>query len=114
MFGQLRGLIQIDEVIFHALKAFKDMRNRMHKPMTEFAFDLLCQKLEKLAPGNPDEQVAILMQSIENGWTGLYALRRDSDRSRDRARRNNTLLNYAETGVSHADLKDIEMDMEEL
>lgn len=95
-----------------ALKAFKDMRNRMHKPMTEFAIDLLCQKLEKLAPGNVDEQVAILMQSIENGWPGVYELKRDSDRSR--ARRNNTLLNYAETGRSHADLNDIEMDMEEL
>ena len=92
-----------------ALKDFKDMRNRMHKPMTQLAVDLLVQKLEKLAPGDTDKQVAILMQSIENGWTGVYELKEQRAR-----KNNNTLLNYREQGVSHANLNDIEMDLEEL
>lgn len=60
-----------------ALSAFKDMRNRMHKPMTQLAVDLLVQKLEKLAPGDTDKQVAMIMQSIENGWTGVYELKQE-------------------------------------
>jgi hypothetical protein len=60
-----------------ALKDFRDMRNRMRKPMTPLAVDLLVQKLEKLAPGDEEKQVAMLMQSIENGWTGVYELKQD-------------------------------------
>lgn len=60
-----------------ALKDFKDMRNRMHKPMTQLAVDLLVQKLQKLAPGDTDKQVAMIMQSIENGWSGVYELKQE-------------------------------------
>ncbi len=38
----------------------------------------------------------------------------DQSDARRRARRNNTLLNYAEQGVSHANLNDIAMDIDEL
>ena len=67
----------IPTALEQALKDFKDMRNRMHKPMTQLAVDLLVQKLEKLAPGDTDKQVAMLMQSIENGWTGVYELKQE-------------------------------------
>ena len=101
----------IPTALEQALKDFKDMRNRMHKPMTQLAVDLLVQKLEKLAPGDTDKQVAMIMQSIENGCTGVYELKQEQ---RSRSRKNNTLLNYQEQGVSHASLSDIEMDPEEL
>lgn len=67
----------ISTALEQALKDFKDMRNRMHKPMTQLAVDLLVQKLEKLAPGDTDKQVAMLMQSIENGWSGVYELKQE-------------------------------------
>jgi len=98
----------LPQALQDALQAFKEMRNRMRKTMTPLAVDLLIQKLEKLAPGDTEKQVAILMQSIENGWTGVYELRKEKDR------RQNTLLNYQEHGVSHANLSEIEMDLEEL
>ena len=60
-----------------AVDEFKAMRSRMRKPMTELAVDLLVQKLEKLAPGDTDKQVAMLMQSIENGWPGVYELKQE-------------------------------------
>ena len=63
-----------------ALKAFKEMRVRMRKPMTQLAVDLLVQKLEKLAPGDTEKQVAMLMQSIENGWPGVYELKQEQKR----------------------------------
>lgn len=89
-----------------ALKAFKEMRIRMRKPMTDLAVDLLIQRLAKMAPGDEQKQVAMLMQSIENGWTGVYELKQDVDLSR----RNNTLLNYNEHGV----VKEIHLDPSEL
>ena len=92
-----------------ALTEFKAMRNRMRKPMTAYAVELLVQKLQKLAPDEAG-QVAILKQSIENGWTGVYPVKQETDR----ARKNNTLLNYDEKGRSHASVKEIELDLEEL
>ena len=91
-----------------ALSAFQDMRKRMRKPMTAYAVELLVQKLQKLAPDEAG-QIAILKQSIENGWTGVYPLKQT-----DRARKNNTLLNYDEKGRSHASVEEIELDLEEL
>lgn len=91
------------------LKAFRDMRNRMRKPMTAYAVELLVQKLQKLSPDEAG-QVAILKQSIENGWTGVYPVKQETARNKTR----NTMLNYQEQGVSHANLDDIELDLEEL
>lgn len=92
-----------------ALSAFQDMRKRMRKPMTAYAVELLVQKLQKLAPDEAG-QVAILKQSIENGWTGVYPVKQETDR----ARKNNTLLNYDEKGRSHASVQELELDLEEL
>jgi hypothetical protein len=42
------------------------------------------------------------------------AVRTWEQRDTDRARKNNTLLNYDEKGRSHASVKEIELDLEEL
>ena len=78
-----------------ALSAFREMRNRMRKPMTPLAVDLLIQKLEKLAPGDEAKQVAMLMQSIENGWTGVYELKQEAEKRRGRPK-SQTFFNYDE------------------
>ena len=90
-----------------ALKDFKDMRTRMRKPMTPLAVDLLIQRLAKM--GDEATQVAILHQSIENGWTGVYELKTGMT-GIDKSRRNNTLLNYKE----QARIEEIHLDPSEL
>ena len=59
-----------------ALLDFEDMRNRIRKPMTPKARQMLCASLEKLS-GDTREQIAILEQSVFKGWQGVYALKGD-------------------------------------
>ena len=56
-----------------ALAAFAEHRKKLKKPMTDYAKKLLLNKLQKLAK-TEQEQIAILNQSIENGWQGVFAL----------------------------------------
>ena len=72
-----------------ALHGFEEMRKKLRKPLTDRAKKLTLGKLEKLAPGNEEMQIAILDQSIENGWQGVYPLKtenwngkRDNDKPR--------------------------------
>ena len=57
-----------------SIKSFIDYRKSIKKPMTERAVTLLLKKLEGLS-ADPDEQVAILEQSIVNGWVGVFPLK---------------------------------------
>ena len=56
-----------------ALAAFAEHRKKLKKPMTDYAKKLLLKKLQKLAK-TEQEQIAILNQSIENGWQGVFPL----------------------------------------
>lgn len=56
-----------------ALNAFAEHRKKLKKPMTDYAKKLLLKKLQKLAK-TEQEQIAILNQSIENGWQGVFPL----------------------------------------
>lgn len=94
-----------------AVDEFKAMRSRMRKPMTELAVKLLLERLDKLAQGDEKKMVAMLMQSIENGWTGVYELKQD--RPVDRSKKRDAFMNYKEDGVSHVNLDDIALKMED-
>ncbi len=99
-----------------ALNDFRDMRNRMHKPMTPLAVELLVQKLEKFAPGDEGKQVEILHQSIENGWTGVYELKQEQKRgmsARQKARHDQWHPACERGGGSVARLEDVELHMED-
>ena len=50
------------------------MRVKIKKPMTPRARKLLLGHLQKLS-GDEGEQIAILEQSILNGWQDVYALK---------------------------------------
>lgn len=63
-----------------AMNDFADMRKQMKKPMTGRAKELLLKKLEKLSHGDEEIKIAILEQSIVNGWLGIYELKSDSGR----------------------------------
>ena len=56
-----------------ALAAFAEHRKKLKKPMTDRAKELLLSKLSKMARTEA-EQIAILDQSIVNGWQGIFPL----------------------------------------
>jgi DNA-binding transcriptional regulator YhcF (GntR family) len=60
-----------------AIKDFMAMRKQAKKPMTDRAVELMLNKLEKLSGGNTKTKIAILEQSIVNGWTGVYPLKEE-------------------------------------
>ena len=58
-----------------ALKDFEEMRKKMRKPLTDRALALTLSELEKLAPGDDEKKIAILNQSIQRGWQGVFPLK---------------------------------------
>ena len=60
-----------------ALADFKKHRRQLKAPMTDRAFELMVGKLEKLSGGDERKKIAILNQSIENGWKGVFELKTD-------------------------------------
>ena len=58
-----------------AMADFADMRKKIKKPLTEKARELTLSELEKLAPGDEATKVAILEQSIQRCWQGVFPLK---------------------------------------
>lgn len=58
-----------------AMENFADMRKKIKKPLTDKARELTLAELEKLAPGNEATKVAILEQSIQRCWQGVFPLK---------------------------------------
>ena len=63
-----------DEELGNALREFIKMRQRIRKPLTNYALSLLMKKLDKLA-NSAKVKVAVLNQSIENSWQNVYPLK---------------------------------------
>lgn len=63
-----------------AMDDFAKARKAMKKPLTEKARALTLQELEKLAPGDEAMKIAILNQSIQRGWQGVFPLKEDEQR----------------------------------
>ncbi len=57
------------------LEDFRTMRERLRKPLTAKAFSLTCGELDKLAGEDEAMKIAILNQSIQRGWQGVFPLR---------------------------------------
>lgn len=62
-----------------ALNAFAEHRKKLKKPMTDRAKELMLSRLSKMA-STEQEQIAILNQSIMNGWQGVFPLGGDKGR----------------------------------
>ena len=62
-----------------ALAAFAEHRKKLKKPMTARAKELMLSKLSKMA-STEQEQIAILNQSIVNGWQGVFPLKQKQGR----------------------------------
>lgn len=60
-----------------ALEEYKTFRKEIKRPLTDRAMQLAVKKLETLAPDDPDRKIAIIEQSIVNGWIGLFPLKKE-------------------------------------
>ena len=63
-----------------AMHDFEEMRKKMRRPLTEKAKEMILKKLAKLAGGDEEKEIAILQQSIMNGWQGVFPLHEDGNR----------------------------------
>lgn len=70
-------LSDVDPDLQPVLKDFLEMRKLKKSPMTPKALELLIQKLKKLAGDDIALSIAILEQSIQNSWTGVYELKNE-------------------------------------
>jgi hypothetical protein len=64
------------------LRQFVEMRIKMKKKPTNYAFFLLLNKLDKLAVESKCSPKDIINQSIENSWQDLYALKEDYSKNK--------------------------------
>lgn len=63
-------------ILYEALGAFEEMRNRKRKPLTDYAKKRAISKLQALSP-DPNVQAEIVLQSVDNCWDGFFPLRED-------------------------------------
>lgn len=68
-----------------ALNDFAEMRKKIRKPLTDRALALTLSELEKLAPGDDDKKIAILNQSIQRGWQGVFPLKAEPEAPKNTA-----------------------------
>lgn len=64
-----------DEILNQTFKNYVENRKAIKSPMTENAIDLAIKHLMDLSGGDHEKAIAILNQSIENGWKGLFDLK---------------------------------------
>lgn len=64
--------------LLEAWNGFVEYRKSIRTPLNERAAKLTANKLEKYAPGDDAKKAALLNQSVERGWKGIYPL--DSDK----------------------------------
>lgn len=62
-----------------ALEEYKKYRRQIGKKLTPLAETKLLNELERLAPGDDATKIAILDQSIMQGWTGVFPLKGKKD-----------------------------------
>lgn len=72
-----------DDKLRKALEEFISNRKEMRRPVTDKALELTIKKLYKLADNN-DDRIAIIEQSIENGWMGVFPLKEDKKKKPDK------------------------------
>lgn len=75
--------MEVSDKLKEAFVEFIKFRKLAKSPMTDKAIELAIKKVRKLASTEP-EQVAIIEQSIERGWKGLFPLK-ENDNPQSRA-----------------------------
>ena len=83
--------VEIPEHLKCTFDAFRDMRKKIKKPMTDYAEFLILTELEKLS-GDSNTQIRILEQSIKSSWQDVYPLKVDLKQSKITPQRATPLL----------------------
>ena len=65
-----------DDRLRECVGEYVKSRRALKRPLTEHALELMLKKLDKMAQDN-DTKIAILEQSIENGWIGIFPLKQN-------------------------------------
>lgn len=66
-----KGRYAEDPELDQAIRDFIEHRNKLKRPMTDHAVDLLIGKLNKITL-DPVEQIALINTAIEHGWQTVY------------------------------------------
>ena len=72
---------ELNETILSFIKFRKDIK----KPMNDHTIDLLIKKLEKMDPSIKN-QIEILNQSMVNGWQGIFPLKENESKPKEKGR----------------------------
>lgn len=75
-----------DKRLDDALREYIKFRKQIRKPMTDRAIQLAIGKLQKMS-GSVDDQIAIIEQSVMNGWQGLFPLKEAEQRENPEKKR---------------------------
>ena len=62
--------------LLEALEGFVEMRKKIKAPLTEHGLSLLIKKLDGMG-STDEEKVAIVNQSVMNGWKGFFPLKQE-------------------------------------
>lgn len=71
-----------DAQLRQAFSEFIEMRKVMKAPLTAYGLKLAISKANKLSNGNPELARAIVEQSIERSWKGLFSIEDDEKNQR--------------------------------
>lgn len=69
-------LCRVDVTVRDTVREFIKMRKAIKAPMTDRAIALMIDKLNGMT-ADPETQIEILNQSIENSWKGIYELKQE-------------------------------------
>ena len=87
-----------NENVKEAIYEFIKMRKFIKKPMTDRALKNLLNKLKKLS-SIPDEQIAILDNSINNNWSDIYELKKEAKATKNFKQQNYTQRQYTQEEI---------------
>lgn len=73
----------LDETVIPVVWDFIKMRKLIKAPMTDKALSLMISKLKTLN-NDPEAQIAILNQSIENSWKGIFPVEQEKRKGNGR------------------------------
>jgi hypothetical protein len=69
-----KSLLIIPEYLKESIERFKEHRKKLGKKMSDYAVELMINKLSKLSL-DQETQKAIIQQSIDEGWQGVFELK---------------------------------------
>lgn len=74
--NERKDIYSVNPALNKAIIEMIENRKRLKKPMTQRAIELMIDRLDKMATNDTDK-IAIINQSIERGWSGVFEIEQD-------------------------------------